>query len=83
MPIVMAVLAIVEPCTTLLAPRVAALPRAQITFFAWAPLINSISVSAAVTRVVPAWKRNWASASTSASKMTLVLDEKLMALPVL
>ena len=51
MPIVMAVPAIIEPCTTLLAPRVAALSRAQTRFFAWAPLVNLILVLAAVTRV--------------------------------
>jgi hypothetical protein len=72
-PNVIAVPARMEPSTTLLAPRVAAVPRAQIMFSALAPLIRMTLVSAAVTKVVPAMKINWASVTFPASRMTSVL----------
>jgi hypothetical protein len=70
-PNVMAVPARMDPSTMLPAPRVAAVPRAQITFSALAPLIRTILVPAAVTKVVPAMKKNSAFGSPPASKKTL------------
>jgi hypothetical protein len=53
-PSVMAVLARMEPSTTLLAPRVAAVPRTQTMSSALALPSRRIWVFAAVTKVVPA-----------------------------
>jgi hypothetical protein len=61
-----------EPSTTLLAPRVAAVPRAQRTFSALAPFSRMKEVSAAVTRVLSAWKRNTGLVSLLPSKVTTV-----------
>jgi hypothetical protein len=69
-----------EPATTLLAPRVAAVPRAQRTFSALAPFCRIKNVSAAVTRVVPAWKRNKGLGWFRPSSVTTVPEAKLIAL---
>mgnify|MGYP002809436454 CR=1 FL=1 len=76
----MAVPARIEPSTVLLAPRVAAVPRAQRTFSALAPFFRMKDVSAAVTRVLRAWKRNTGLASLRPSRVTTVPWAKLMAL---
>ena len=70
-----------EPSTTLRAPRVAAVPRAQRTFSALAPFFKMNLVSAAVTSVDPAMKRNRGSAWFWPSSVTVVPYAKLMALP--
>jgi hypothetical protein len=66
-----------DPSTTLLAPRVAAVPRAQRTFSALAPLIRMKEVSAAVTRVLTAMKIY----VPYPSRVTVVPNAKLIALP--
>src|SRR5580704_223383 len=52
---VMADIAIRFPCMVVAVPRVAALPIAQYTFLAWAPLIRR-TLPEAVVRVEDIWK---------------------------
>ena len=70
-PNVIAVLARMDPSTTLLAPRVAAEPTTQTTFSALAPFIRMKWVSIAVTKVLVAWKINVGLGSFSPSRVTV------------
>jgi hypothetical protein len=80
-PNVMAVPARMEPSRTLLAPRVAAVPRTQMIFFGLAPFSRMKEVPAAVTKVVPTMKTNLESGLPCPFKVTTVPTAKLMELP--